>query len=118
MALDPFPLGGGIVSLEAVCMGVPVISLSGDRVFSRAGATTLSPLVLGDWVVKRESEYIELAQDWSQRLGELEQLRLDLRPRVEEQTKVFLRQVEESYRRIWQRWCRGEKASPLSVSQN
>ena len=118
ISLDPFPHGGGISSMESVWMGVPVISLSGDRIASRAGATTISPLGLGDWVVKRESEYIELAQDWSQRLGELEQLRLDLRPRVEEQTKVFLRQVEEAYRRIWQRWCRGQKASPLSVSQN
>ena len=118
IALDPFPHGGGMSSMESVWMGVPVISLSGDRVASRGGATTLSPLGLGDWVVKRESEYIELAQNWSQRLGELEQLRLDLRPRVEEQAQVFLRQVEEAYRRIWQRWCSGEKASPLSVSQN
>ena len=104
--------------MESVWMGVPVISLYGDRITSRVGATTLCPLGLGDWVVKREFEYIELAQDWSQRLGELEQLRLDLRRRVEEQTKVFPGQVEEAYRRIWQRWCRGEKASPLSVSQN
>ena len=72
-------------------MGVPVISLYGDRVASRAGATALCPLGLGDWVVTGESEYIELAQDWSQRLGELEQLRLDLRPRGEEQAQVFLR---------------------------
>ena len=99
-------------------MGVPVISLYGDRITSRAGATTLSPLGLGDWVVKRESEYIGLAQDWSQRLGELEQLRVDLRPRVEEQAKVFPKQVAEAYRRIWQRWCGGQKSSPLRVSQN
>ena len=95
-------------------MGVPVISLYGDRVASRAGATALCPLGLGDWVVTGESEYIELGQ----RLDELEQLRSDLRRRVEEQAQVFPRQVEEAYRRIWQRWCRGEKASPLSVSQN
>lgn len=81
VSLDPFPHGGGITSTESVWMGVPVISLYGDRVASRAGATALCPLGLGDWVVKRESEYIELAQDWSQRLGELEQLRLDLRRR-------------------------------------
>ena len=118
ISLDPFPHGGGITSTESVWMGVPVISLYGDRVASRAGATALCPLGLGDWVVTGESEYIELAQDWSQRLGELEQLRSDLRRRVEEQAKVFPRQVEEAYRRIWQRWCRGEKASPLSVSQN
>ena len=118
ISLDPFPHGGGITSLESAWMGVPVISLYGDRVASRAGATTLSPLGLGDWLATGESEYIELAQDWNQRLEELEQLRLDLRPRVEEQAKVFPGQVEEAYRRIWQRWCRGEKASPLNVSQN
>ena len=118
ISLDPFPHGGGITSTESVWMGVPVISLYGDRVASRAGATALCPLGLGDWVVTGESEYIELAQDWGQRLDELEQLRSDLRRRVEEQAQVFPRQVEEAYRRIWQRWCRGEKASPLSVSQN
>ena len=117
ISLDPFPAGGGISSLESVWMGVPVISLYGDRVVARAGIV-LCPLGLGDWVVTGESEYIELAQDWNQRLGELEQLRSGLRPRVEEQTMVFLEQVEEVYRRIWQRWCRGEKASPLNVSEN
>ena len=78
----------------------------------------MSPLGLGDWVVTGESEYIELAQDWSQRLGMLEQLRSDLRPRVEEQAKVFPGQVEEDYRRIWQRWCGGQMVSPLRMSQN
>ena len=104
--------------MESVWMGVPVISLYGETVASRAGATTLCPLRLEDWLVVGESEYIELAQNWNQKLGKLEQLRSDLRSRVEEQAQVFPRQVEEAYRRIWQRWCRGEKASPLSVSQN
>ena len=119
ISLDPFPSGGGSTSMESLWMGVPIISLYGEsKLPSRLGAGTLFPLGLGDWVVRGESEYIELAQDWSQRLWELEQLRLDLRPWVEEQAKVFPRQVAEAYRRIWQRWCRGEKASPLSVSKN
>ena len=66
-------------------------------------------------MAKRESEYIELAQDWSHRLEELGELRLGLRERVGKQSKLFPRQVEEAYRQIWQRWCRGEKASPLSI---
>ena len=75
--------------MESVWMGVPVISLYGETILaSRAGATTLSPLRLGDWVVKRESEYIKLAQDWSQRLGELEQLRSDLRDRYSLKTSL------------------------------
>ena len=119
ISLDPFPHGGGLTSMESLWMGVPVISLHSERALaSRLGSVVMSPLGLGGWVVTGESEYIELAQDWGQRLDELEQLRSDLRRRVEEQAQVFPRQVEEAYRRIWQRWCRGEKASPLSVSQN
>ena len=38
--------------------------------------------------MKRESEYIKLAQDWSQRLGELEQLRSDLRDRYSLKTSL------------------------------
>ena len=96
----------------------PLHSREGWRQFTTDGGLSSNSINTIYWVVAGESEYIELAQDWSHRLGELEQLRSDLRPRVEELTQVFPRQVEEAYRRIWQRWCAGEKASPLSVSKN
>ena len=115
VSLDPFPHGGGITTIEPLWMGVPVISLYSESKIASRGVP-LFLLELGDWVAKRESEYIELAQDWSHRLEELGELRLGLRERVEKQSKLFPRQVEEAYRQIWQRWCRGEKASPLSIS--
>ena len=81
--------------MESLWMGVPVISLYGEsKIVSRAGAA-LSPLGLGDWVAKRESECIELAQDWSHRLEELGELRLGLRERVEKE--VFLNRQPMSF---------------------
>merc|ERR1711964_249340 len=56
ISLDPFPHGGGITSTESVWMGVPVISLYGERTLaSRLGPVVMSPLGLGDWVVTGES---------------------------------------------------------------
>ena len=117
IALDPFPYSGGITTLESFWMGIPVISLYEESKFASRNANVFfHPMGLGDWLAKSRSEYIQLAKDWSQKLEELEKLRFSLRKRLETQTKIFRIQVEEAYRQIWQRWCRNEKPSSLSIN--
>ena len=50
LMLDTFPQNGGITTLDALLMGVPVVTLLGERVPGRASASMLTTLGLSDLV--------------------------------------------------------------------
>ena len=53
VALDPTPYNGGTTTLQALWMGVPVISLRGGNFVSRMGASFLTSLGHQEWVAAR-----------------------------------------------------------------
>lgn len=109
MVLDPFPYNGHTTSLDALWMGVPVVSLAGKCAVSRAGWSQLCNLGLADLVAHSEDEYVAIARTLASDLPRLEQLRATLRPRMESSVLMdgprFARQIEGAYRAMWQRWC-------------
>ncbi|MBO4779760.1 MAG: hypothetical protein J5497_03890, partial [Selenomonadaceae bacterium] len=68
IALDSFPYTGGVTTCEALYMGVPVISLYGDRHGTRFGYSILKNVGLDELIVSSYDEYISravaLANDW------------------------------------------------------
>ena len=102
IALDTFPYNGTTTTFEAMWMGVPVISLAGDRHSARVGASILTRCGLEDFIAKSLDDYlakaIALARD-PQALGEL---RRALRPRLANSPlcdgKAFAQQIEDAYR--------------------
>jgi len=68
IALDTFPYTGGITTCEALYMGVPVVSLCGERHGSRFGLSILKNIGLGELAVNSYEDYIKLsvalANDW------------------------------------------------------
>ena len=114
IVLDSFPHGGGITTMDSLWMGVPVIGLLDTR---KAGGRIIDgicyPVGLEDWVAGSPEEYHAFALKQAGRTGELAQLRQQLRQRVAEVYGRFPGAVEEAYRLIWQRWCKGETASAL-----
>lgn len=108
--LDSFPFGGGITSLDALAMGVPVVTLPSDRMAGRQTQAFLELAGHHDLIAKDWDDYvriaIQLASD-SQRLQQLrETLRDDLLRSPLCDVKQFTRDLEAAYRFMWNDRCR------------
>lgn len=83
ITLDPFPFTGGMSTLDALWMGVPVVSKRGDRMIGRQGEMVLGHLGLEDWVADDEEAYVALACRKAADLEALAALRKTLRSRMQ-----------------------------------
>jgi len=109
IALDPFPYGGTTTTCEALWMGVPVVTLAGDRHSGRVGLSLLGKLGLDDLAASSPEDYVERAVALAGDRTRLGALCGDLRARVERSgltdAKAFTEKLEAAYRRMWRHWC-------------
>lgn len=61
IALDPSPYGGVITTLEALWMGVPVVTLIGDRLLGRYGHAFVDAVGLPELAAADEDAYVATA---------------------------------------------------------
>jgi predicted O-linked N-acetylglucosamine transferase (SPINDLY family) len=109
IALDPFPYNGTTTTCEALWMGVPVVTLRGDRHAGRVGASLLTQIGLSDLAADSVEAYVETAVALTSDPERLCELRRSSRPRMSASSlcdaSAFARKVEAAYRTMWQRWC-------------
>ncbi len=82
IALDTFPYPGVTTSIEALWMGVPVLSLLGDRFISRTAGSIAHNAGLPDWVAADPDDYVAKAVAFAANLEHLAALRAGLRKQV------------------------------------
>ncbi|MBF0310934.1 MAG: tetratricopeptide repeat protein [Magnetococcales bacterium] len=115
VALDAFPYNGVTTTAEGLWMGVPLVSLMGDRCSARMGASLLRQVGLEDLVAPSVEEYIVKAVALVQDRPRLKLLRETLRERMRASAlgdvQRFTRTLETAYRDIWWQWCRGKENS-------
>lgn len=80
--LDTFPFTGGTTTCEALWMGVPTLTLLGETLIARQGASFMHCVGLHDWVASSREEYVHKAVALTSDLAALATLRAQLRQQV------------------------------------
>jgi predicted O-linked N-acetylglucosamine transferase (SPINDLY family) len=79
LAFDTHPYHGTTPTCEALWMGVPVVTLLGDRHASRVGASLLTAIGHPEWIADDTNDYIRIATELATDLPRLRQIRAALR---------------------------------------
>lgn len=110
VALDTFPYNGTTTTCEALWMGVPVISFTGNNHAGRVGASLLNQVGLNSFVGERPKDYLNLAANLAAEPALIKQLRPTLRAIVAASPlcdgRRFTRGLETAYREAWRKWAR------------
>ena len=108
IGLDPFPFNGATTTCEALWMGVPVITLLGDRHVGRVGASILTNVGLTDFIAQDIDDYVELAIKMAGNIEYLEKTRQGLREQMESSPlcngKSFACDIENAYQDMWNKY--------------
>lgn len=106
IALDPFPYNGTTTTFDALWMGVPVLTLRGDRHAGRVGASLLTGIGHPELIAADIDDYVAralaLAADPAQLAKLHRQLRDDLRHSPLMDETGFVARLEAAYRFAWQ----------------
>jgi predicted O-linked N-acetylglucosamine transferase (SPINDLY family) len=109
IALDPFPFNGATTTVEALWMGVPVVTMLGHRWADRACASILTTVGVPELIADDPESYVHKVVALAQDRSHLGDLRGRLRPMLEGSPLCdgarFARAVEAFYRDMWASWC-------------
>lgn len=114
IALDPIPYNGGTTSLQALWMGVPLVSLRGENFVGRMGASFLTSLGMPDWIAADADDYVAKAAKLARSRRSLRGNRAGLRAKMATSPlgdiAAYVANFEALLRRMWTVYCKAGKA--------
>lgn len=104
IGLDPFPYNGTTTTFEALWMGVPTLTICGDRHASRVGTSIMSNIGLNDFVCDDKKDYVRKAKELAGKKDYLESIRHTLRQKLSESklcdSQAFAKDIEQLYSQV------------------
>jgi protein O-GlcNAc transferase len=119
LALDNLYHGGGVTTLDALWVGVPVVTIAGDTLPSRNGASLLPAVGLGELVTRGLDEYDRLALGLATEPARLAALKARLAANREHfplfDVERLARHIEHAYDLMWERFERGLPPAEIEI---
>ena len=113
IALDTFPYPGGGTTCDAMFMGIPVITLVGERHNGRFGYSLLHNMGLDELCAFSEEEYIQKAVELANDVDRITDYHLTLRRRMSQSPvmndSIYMSELEAAYEKIYHAWINGEE---------
>jgi predicted O-linked N-acetylglucosamine transferase (SPINDLY family) len=109
--LDTYPYNGATTTLEALWMGIPMVTRVGEQFSARNSYTFMVNANITEGIAWTDEEYVE----WGIRLGTDEGLRKQVHWKLLTSrqtaplwnTKQFAREMENAYQQMWNRYIDG-----------
>lgn len=109
ICLDTFPYTGSTTVLNSLWMGVPTLTICGDTLPSRAGATWMSHVGLESFLAADKADFVAKGVALSSDIAALAAIRSGLRERCTASAafrpEVVAAGLSRALRIMWQRWC-------------
>jgi protein O-GlcNAc transferase len=109
IGVDTIPANGHTTSLDALWMGVPVVTLVGQTAIGRGGVSILQNLGQPELIAQTPEQYVEIVLRLASDIARLAELRQMLRGKLEQSPLMdrerFARGIEGAYREMWREWC-------------
>lgn len=109
IALDTTPYSGATTTAEALWMGVPVVTLAGERMVSRMSASMLTSVGLDEFIARDADDFVRIATELARDAPRRDRLRRELRPRLAASPLCdgpdLARHFGAAFRQMWASWC-------------
>jgi len=108
IALDPFPYTGSSTTVEALMLGVPVITLEGNKWAARMTSTVLKACKADELIAYNKEEYIKKAVELASNPEKINYYRKNLQRKVLESSmniETHSKNFEKALLDIWQNYC-------------
>ena len=106
IALDTFPYPGGGTTCDALFMGIPVITLVGERHNGRFGYSLLHNMELDELCAFSEQEYIDKAVELANDYNRITEYHLTIRRRMSQSPvmndSIYMSELEAAYEKIYE----------------
>lgn len=116
--LDPFPYNGGTTTFDSLYMGVPVVSLSGERWTCRFGQIIAKEVECMELIANTKEEYLCIVKDLAINTDKLKSYRKNLRDKFLKSDffnyKKLAKNLEKAFEFMYNDYLSGNSSLPIS----